>query len=222
MGVPWLIIEDSWLRPSKQTKEQKEIETLNRELKTYKLQEPSFSLEVNECKDHKPKVSYIETRFIPLTSSEVAEAINQLKGLHPIRSNFEPPKPKSTKNILTGTITTTTYEKPSQDDIDAYQNEAHPNWLKRCEKIFFDLHKYPFEVRQPFLIKFEISNIGAKPAYSVRLEFNCKGSIRLKRISDSEELDSNENTEIVTKTIDQVRLPRPPEPPQFKKSIETQ
>jgi hypothetical protein len=51
LGVPYLMIDESWRRPPSETTEEKRIKELERDLSTYRAQEPKVSISACETTD---------------------------------------------------------------------------------------------------------------------------------------------------------------------------
>lgn len=135
LGLPFRFIDDDWRRPPEQTGETKRIKALEKDLATYRSQEPNIKIDYGEAiKEGAVKV--VRRIAKPLTASELDSAIEKLKSKHPLQEDFTPPPDRTIRNPLSGVKTEYKYEAPSQEDIDQYRNIAYPNWLEECKATF--------------------------------------------------------------------------------------
>ena len=73
MGVPYLMINQSWRRPAAETTEEKKIKDLEKDLATYRRQEPTIAIGRCEPADESNVVAVVRKVATPLTEAEVED-----------------------------------------------------------------------------------------------------------------------------------------------------
>lgn len=216
LGLPFRFIDDEWRRPPEQTEETKRIKALEKDLATYRSQEPDIKILHGETvKDGAIRIVSQITRA--LTSGELNTVIERIKLKHPQRVDFSPPPSKLSTNPITGAQTEYFYESPSQDDIDNYRNISYPNWLEDCRKTLATLHDRLRPPEKKAFVSYMISNEGTRPATQVRIEFKTEGQIALIRSKNDDEDDDEDSVPKDENPVSPAytRLPSPPQAPSF-------
>ncbi|MGG7518777.1 PIN domain-containing protein [Allorhizobium undicola] len=219
-GVPFLMISPDWRRPSAETPEDKRIKELEKENALYRSQEPK--IEIGKCDVANEQGHILVKRLVavPLTTEEVETLVEDLRAKHPLVEDFLPPPNKVTKDWQ-GVVTTVEYSSPSQEKLEKYRKIDYPNWLDRCREALRTIHQGRDLIEAPVLVRWPMVNTGTRPASQVRIEFEAKGPLALRRIIDEDDSDDEGDEEIV-ETIEAVspaRLPSPPKPPPFEEKI---
>lgn len=214
LGLPFRFIEDDWRRPAEETTEIKRIKTLEKDLATYRSQEPSIDIQHGETV---LDGAVIVTRRVakPLTPTELETISKRLKAKHPLQEDFTPPPTRTVKNPLDGAKTEFSYEAPSQEDIDQYRDVTYPKWLEDCKATFRKLAENMSSPEPQALVSWKISNVGTRPASQVRIKFKANGPIALVRPKDDED-DNDKDEPLETMRSVKLSLPNPPAVPSFK------
>lgn len=213
VGVNFRLIDDEWKRPPEQTTEAKRIKELEKDLSTYRAQEPSIVIENRTDEAIGTKV--VRRVALPLTSDQVKALVNQLQARHPLRAECIVPEPERWDDG-----TKVTYQPPESEDVDKYVNEAYPDWLSKCRSILERLHQDRVEMERSLTLTLGIANDGTRPAIQVRIGFVAKGSIRICRRSEDDENENDRgNTSKKTRCHALPPLPPPPKPPQVQRIV---
>lgn len=224
IAAPCMMIMDSWRRPPSESTEEKRIKELEKDLATYRAQEPDICIKSCEPADAANLVECIDQIATPLTEAEILKFLTMLQKKHPLKTDFTPP-PRSTKMDKTGANITTTYTSPPDDQIAIYREAHYPQWLERCRSSLARLHVGRNELSPPVVLRWSMSNQGTRPASRVRVEFEAKGPLELRRLEperhDSEHIEAGNadaGEPLAARPID--RLPSPPVPPPFQELVE--
>lgn len=209
VGVPFLLIPDTWLRPPEETSEAKQILELRRDLETYRSQEPN--IEIRLIGDDG------ETRLVrrvarALASEEVDRLIEALRGRHPIQTDFGVP---ASKTLDDGTEIS--YDAPGEDAIAAYTSTTYPDWIARCRGILEALHERRVEMEPDMWLQFGISNSGTRPGTRVRVTFEARGDLRLVRRSNTSDQEADDAESPSAEPMP--RFPPPPAAPQATRIV---
>ncbi|KUM28680.1 hypothetical protein AU467_10995 [Mesorhizobium loti] len=221
LGVPYLMIDQSWRRPPLETEEAKRVKELRREIEAYRAQEPGISIGNCESADERNTIAATGKVATPLTEMEIEGFLAALKLKHALVTDFTPPLPSSTADA-SGEVTRIEYSAPAEDDVSKYRDELYPQWIERCRTLLVELHRGRDEVEPPVVVRWPISNEGTRPASQVRIEFEVKGFLALRRIRTDEEEDEDathgsESLQLPTTSTRQ--FPPPPKPPSFQKQV---
>ncbi len=214
LGVPYLLIDERWRRPPAETTEQKKIKDLEKDLATYRAQEPSIAI-VCEGTDASGFVAVTNMNATPLAEAEIAALVERLRLKHPLKIDFTPPEPKS-ESAPDGGTTKTEYAAPADDAIAKYRDRDYPEWIERCRRILRNLHVGRDQIQRSVVLRWSMSNEGTRPGSRVRVEFEAKGPLELKRIRESEDEDDTATEEASLAEPPAAALPAPPKPPAFQ------
>lgn len=217
-GVPYLMIEKDWRRPPSESTEEKRIKDLEKDLATYRSQEPKISISVCEPANESNVVEITKKIPTPLTEAEVSELLALLRHKHPLVTDFTPPPPSSTKLVF-GEITTIEYAAPAEDSIANYRDVLYPQWIEQCRNILNTFHKQQAEIDPAIALCWSMSNDGTRPASQVRVEFEAKGPLVLRRlpIDDKNSETTGKSTGLTIASTS--RLPSAPKPPPFQTQV---
>lgn len=216
LGVPFLMIDASWRRPPPEGTEEKRIRELEKDLATYRAQEPRIS--IGSCENAGP-TNLIEVRrrvAVALTEREVEEFIAALRAKHPEVTEFPSP-PTSVETTATGETLRVEYSAPADEAVADYRNVAYPRWIESCRRALATLHEGRDEIDPPLVVRWPLTNLGTRPASQVRIEFEARGPLMLARLA-AEDGDASEGVG-ETQAIPSPRLPSPPRPPSSRRTI---
>ena len=209
VGLKAETIPAGWLLPPERDEQQKKIGALQEEVKQLRRAEPLFDIRFldttgDEAKNFEAHLDLYE----PLTGEEVSDLMDPLRGLHPMTTDFGPPKTKhplaaqmSQISELSCRVSGHVYSPPSDEKVAKYRNEAYPDWLRRCEQMLLVLH-YQLQRQQPIIgFCFSAENCGTRPAASALVTIEARGGFQTMAARHS-------------KDSQPIRLPSPPKPPQ--------
>lgn len=217
LGIPYLMISPGWRRPPTETDQAKRIKELERELDAYQSQEPIISIGRPEGANENDKVVVTRKVVAPLRADEIDGVLNALRSKHPLRKDFSPPPTKIETTAL-GATKTTEYVAPTEDAIRNYRDEAYPHWIANCRKVLANLHEGRDEIEPRVVLRWPISNVGTRPALRVRVEFEVKGCLELRRVSKRNGEDGDSGVPQAPTSSAQ-RFPLPPVPPKCEERV---
>ena len=218
LGVPYLMINPAWRRPPTETTETKKIKALQKDLEIYRSQEPVISIDRPEGADAANRISVIRKVVAPLTQSEIDGVLDALRAKHPLRENFSPP-PGKFETTAAGAIKTTEYLAPGHEAINDYQDDAYPRWIANCREVLAKLHEGRDEIDPRIILRWGMSNVGTRPAARVRVEFEAKGSLELRRLANEADCEDAPSENPPARTPFAARFPPPPGPPAFEERV---
>jgi hypothetical protein len=160
LSVPFLMIDQSWRRPPAESTEAKRIKELEKDLATYRAQEPKISIRC-ETANEENVVPVTRKIAVPLAEAEVDEILESLRLKHPVVTEFTPP-PTSTTTQPSGDIETIEYTAPSDDDIAEYRDVRYPQWIENCRGILRTLHVGRDEIEPTVILCWSMSNEGSR------------------------------------------------------------
>ena len=175
VDVPFVEIPDEWLLPPEPTGTDKKIQLLEAEVRRLKTLEPK--VEVRAVDDQGSEIERIEgeaVRLLPLSREEFLRLRESLRSLFPPRVQREPDR-----HILSIPTLGETFVPPTRDEIDAYENDIYPQWLASCEDVFAQLHtrKAGWAILPKF--RFELKNVGSRPANDSLITINAQGDFKI-------------------------------------------
>jgi len=181
IGLRIELVDESWRREPQQSDEQVRIQKLEKDLDTYRQQEPVITCEVFGLDEGKQYASRIITKAQPLTQAEIDAALDALKAKHPIRTDFSVPPDEIHGVDSIETMERWSYIAPNDETISKYQNEHYPAWLEKCREILMALHEGHPKSIEVVTLTFEFENVGTRPAEDAKIEFSCNGEIAFRR-----------------------------------------
>jgi hypothetical protein len=205
------MINESWRRPPSETTEEKRVKELERDLSTYRAQEPKISISSCATTDESSVVEVTRKVAAPLTKVEVEVILEALRSKHPLITDFTPPQPSITADSF-GAVITIEYTSPTDEDIANYRNVLYPQWLEQCSGILKNLHEGRDEVEPRVVLHWLMSNKGTRPASHVRIEFEAHGSLELRRLPAETEDGEVVDIDIASSRSRAARFPPPPRP----------
>lgn len=221
LDIPYLMIDQSWRRPPQETDDAKRIKELKKEVEAYQAQEPRISIGTCEGTDRSNTIAATRKVAAPLTDLEIEGLVAALKLKHALVADFTPPPPSNTADA-SGEVTKIEYSSPSEDDIRIYREVRYPQWIEQCRAILVQLHHGRDEIEPPIVVRWPISNDGTRPALQVRVEFEAKGSLALRRVRRDEDDDEDSATgsaPLRLPTTSPTKFPPPPKPPPFQRQV---
>lgn len=220
LGVPFLMIDPAWRRPPAESSEARRIKDLEKDLATYRAQEPRISN--GPCMGADASNTITVTRRVAeaLNEAEVEEVIRSLVAKHPQRTDFTPPPPSSVTRA-SGEIVRTEYQPPQDEALAEYRDVRYPRWIEACRDILARIHEGRDVAEPSLIVRWPMTNTGTRPASQVRIEFLAKGPLALSRIPrDEEDVGDGAETETTARPPTAVhRFPSPPEAPPFRESV---
>jgi hypothetical protein len=220
LGLPFAMINEEWRRPAEETTEDKQIRELQKDLATYRSQEPKISIGPCEWADDSGVVTVMRKIAQPLAEPEIAELLGALQLKHPMKMDFSLSATARSDQSQTKSAIEIRFEPPDKEDIKKYQDVLYPQWLNRCRTILSELHVGMDEIEGPIILKWAISNEGTRPALQVRVQFEAQGPLTIRRLLDSaDEEDADEGPSAISDPPPVKSFPTPPKPPAFKKVI---
>ena len=222
LDVAYVMIKESWRRPASETTEEKKIKDLEKDLATYRAQEPKIAIGRCEPADDSNTVTVTRKVATPLTDGEIDGFLVKLRYKHPLVTDFTPPPPSTTIGVF-GTTTTTEYSAPTEAHIANYRDVLYPKWLEQCRTALKNLHQGRNVPERGIVLRWSMANRGSRPASQVRVVFEAKGQLELRRIrrdeEDEEAEDKQDNASSQVGADARPRFPAPPKPPAFVKQV---
>ena len=174
MDIPYLIIPEAWRRPTSETTEEKRIKDLEKDLATYRAQEPKIVIERCEPANEDNIVAVTRKVATPLTQEEVEAILAKLRLKHPMTIDFTPPQTSTTTDLL-GT-TTTEYSAPVEAEINNYRNVLYPQWLNQCRTLLMDLQNGRDKLEPDILLRWSMANEGSPACFASSCGVRNKGT----------------------------------------------
>jgi hypothetical protein len=218
LGIPYLMINESWRRPPSESAEKKKIQELEKDLANYRSQEPKISIRPYETTDQSNKITVTRKVSTPLTEVEIEKILATLRLKHPLVTDFTPPQPSKTTD-LSGGVTTIEYAPPTEGEITKYRDVLYPQWIEECRKALKSLHEGLDEAESPIVLRWLMSNKGTRPALHVRIEFEAKGPLKLLRLPVNAD-DKGATADLSRPpATSKARFPSAPRPPTFRQQV---
>lgn len=221
LGVPYLMINENWRRPASETTEEKKIKDLEKDLATYRAQEPKITIGRCEPADQSNVVAVVRKVATPLTEAEVEGFLAKLRVRHPLVTDFTPPPPSTMTDAFGAT--TTEYSAPAEADVTKYRDVLYPQWLEQCRTVLKGVHQGRDDFEPDVVLRWSMANKGSRPASQVRVVFETQGPLELQRLRSDDEDKEADNTHGDTSphfaADARPRLPAVPRPPACVKNV---
>ncbi len=217
LGMPFVLIPDSWLLAPENSLTERENARLKEEINRLKKAEPEFTIRCVDAGDREIEVLEFQCQiFEPLTESEISELIEALKSRYPVSSDFTPTERPRRDNlssaspldrIIRSARIGEVFVPASQQEIAKYRKEDYPEWIGHCRRIFSNLHLALQRSAGRPAIHFLVENGGARLGKDALLDIISKGNLEVSLPWD--EIDDRPMAELQK----DLRLPPPPKPP---------
>lgn len=222
LGLPFAMINVEWRRPAEESTEDKKIRELEKNLATYRSQEPKISIDRCIPADDAGVVTVTRRIAQPLTESEIEEMLDALRLKHPMKTDFSPPADTSSGEAEGKFVAIVRFEPPSTKAIQNYQEVLYPQWLNNCRTVLSKLHIGRDEIEKPVILQWAMTNDGTRPASQVRVQFEAQGPLAIRRLQDrDDEVDEDDASDGQSVSAGRPipTLPQSPKPPAFKKVV---
>lgn len=212
LGVPFFLIPESWKRPPGQTSEAKRIKELEKDLATYRSQEPVIN--IVSASNAAMATNVVRRVAMALRPPEIDQLIDNLKARHPLKVDFSAPEA-----VIQADGTEISYKVPDEEEIGKYSAETYPKWINACRSILETLHEGRVEPEPEIVLTFGISNDGTRPASKMRISFEAVGNINLSRDARGPDDDRNQINDGHSALSPLPRLPAPPAAPTVQRIV---
>ena len=206
LGLPVIPIHDDWLVPPENAPHERKLARLQQEVETLRRQEPRFESDFIDAAGN--RIEYVEltlATYQPLTSGQLASAMDRLRDTFPMVTDFGPPSIDGLSQIVANIEV-----NPAgfQQRVDRYRSTQYPEWLAKCQNILGNLHRAVKPQEGWPVIAFRARNEGTRPGRDVLFEVQARGDLAIRPPLSEDVPFRDDDEEDV-----QLRLPRPPEPP---------
>lgn len=219
LGLPVRLIPETWKRPPEETIETKKIRDLEKDLATYRAQEPVIRLGLND--DHAVPTELVRQVAIPLAPAEIETLLGRLKERHPETTDFTAPEAQTLPDG-----TEISFTPPDPEAVQKYASQNYPGWIASCRGILNSLHRGRSDADQRLSLSFALENTGTRPATKMRITFEARGNIQICRgcsVPDEEHEQSADSTGSATLSRSLPAPPRAPTPTRHvKKPLESE
>jgi hypothetical protein len=213
-SISFSMIPNDWLLQPEPDERDKTIAKLEQEIKHLSLSEPKiecdFLLE-EECVNQSVK-SLLITRIEKLGLHDIDNLLSRLKKSYPMKEDFsEDLTPKIPGGYNSLSITgffdpfIKEYIPPTDKQIEKYQKEAYPKWLKDMETFFNDYYFIASFNESIKRFTFTLRNTGNVPVTNLILTLEVMGGAQLLR-----PLKSNDNDDAHRNLPNLPKVPKPP------------
>lgn len=210
LGLPFRLIPGSWKRPPEETTEAKRIRELEKDLSTYRAQEPRIALRDAAEGAERSVVRRVPN---PLARPDIDRLVETLRARHPMRESFDPPPARTLDDG-----TEISYEMPDAEAVATYKDETYPGWIARCRSVLETLHERRVENEPALTLTVGLVNGGTRPASRLLISFEARGNISLRR--PGEGVNPDEGGEApASRAVPMPRLPAPPAAPSIREII---
>lgn len=213
LGIPFVLIPENWKRPPEETTEAKQIKELQKDIATYRAQEPS--IRIKDVSTDTEQAHVVRRVALALEPSKIDQLIDKLKERHPIQQDFTAPAPETRDDGEE-----ISYEAPDAEAIKRYTSEAYPKWIDACRAVFEKLHEGLIAQEDEVELIYSVANSGTRPATNMRVSFEAKGNIYIRRRpDDTENAEDQEIASIVSRSPQPPNLPAPPPAPAVRRIV---
>lgn len=202
IGVPVVMVPETWKLQDQPDARDKEIKALKDELSAYRNARPLLAVRLLDHDGNPADTLTIRvTRFEP-TAEEIEALVEEAAAVHPLETEF-----KKRPGRVTIPDFGNVWKAPTDEEISRYQEESYPAWLTILRDRLQHLPVILEEQSRSLEFHLEISNIGLANAESVSLTLTAFDGLLL-----GSSFDDEEQTERRRKRS----LPAPPVPPAGK------
>ena len=215
LGLPLEAVNENWILPPEHNELEGASARLRERVARLEKTEPLFTIEL--IYDEGKGLERLDLEYLvfdPLSSDEVETLMNLLSNSFPKTTDFGSSKPVTrdrAKFRADDILGLRTYHPPTEVEIDRYNNQEYPGWIRECRKVLTNLHEQlQKEVGQP-AFTFAISNQGTRPGNNALVNIVAKGNFKIYVPPYTPEWDEDIHS--------RGKLPDPPRPPQWKSLI---
>lgn len=170
LKIPFQLIPDGWLLEPEADEREKEIRRLKTRLGELENNSPKIKFTFGTDATSVPEKIELEiVTYLPFSSDEILNLIEEIKVVYPMKQNFEDQFKKdadlnSASKEMVLRLAYGSYKPPTIDEINKYKNVEYPDWLRKVEKSLANLPKFFCEKRNKFEVLMMTENIGSFPA----------------------------------------------------------
>lgn len=217
LGIPFIPVPDAWLLEPEPDPHDKELKELRQKIAKLEQNDPKIELTTRDSDDCEISTVTLEiTDYVELTEDQIKELVAEVVTRCPIKTHFDGSKKQLSNShgryatLITGYQEE--YQKPSESQIEKYQNEDYPAWVEKVHKNFKNFHKILGFNQRHFSLTFELSNNGSVPAGNLIIEFEALGDIEIM-------LKEHKNDFFGDTTLKPPSAPKAPEGQWIKKNL---
>jgi hypothetical protein len=202
-GLPYIEIPDEWLLPVPRDENDQRIAKLTRRITTLESVGPQIDAVALDATESEITRLVLEVATLrQFTAREIEEFTNEAIRLHPMQTEFRDHTGDHDSPLSAMRGLQQQWVPPGADQIAQYQQQEYPDWVARVRKFFADLPTTAEQPNRQKTLRFEIENIGSRPAEHVQVEFRASGGVVFAS-SDAKDPSA----------VAALTLPHPPTPP---------
>ena len=204
LGMPFVLIPDSWLLAPENSLTERENARLKEEINRLKKAEPEFTIRCVDAGDREIEVLEFQCQiFEPLTESEISELIEALKSRYPVSSDFTPTERPRRDNlssaspldrIIRSARIGEVFVPASQQEIAKYRKEDYPEWIEISD----DVAMPEEETFAPVTNMFRIFRNGKIMGQVLRTKH---GSLNIKKLNEIVETIAEAGLRLITLSL---------------------
>lgn len=177
--LAFLRLPQQWMLPPEKDERDKTIDELRRKIEHLTSQQPELKFTLTDVPDN--RISTRVTLFPALTNAEVEILMGEIRAQFPMAEHFpqEPPVPRGGSLFdLVARLRSPheQWEPASAQEINHYQKQAYPEWLRQTRSQLEDIHRrLNADMFSSFTLTIE--NTGQQPAQKLLISCQAEGSI---------------------------------------------
>jgi hypothetical protein len=206
LGLSVHLIPGTWKRQPQETDEAKKIKDLEKDLATYRAQEPV--LDISEDTENASLKHVVRRVALPLAPNEIEKLIDELKARHPETTDFMVP---ASETLPDGTEVS--FTPPDPDTVQKYASQEYPGWVEACRRVLTSLHEGRTEAEPRLSLSFVLKNTGTRPATKTRVTFEALGDIQICRGLLDPDDEEGQSAASKSSGASSQSLPAPPRAP---------
>jgi hypothetical protein len=202
-----IVIPDEWLLPPEPDDRDKRIQELERILKEYAKNYPEIEIiNKNQQGNAITSLALSIVSYNNLTNPQLYQLITETQAKFPMITKFHESE-GSLADLKYKSALGKQYKPATKQEIQRYQEEEYPNWLKKVRALFTSLPTLLEYPHRQVTLSVGMYNQGTVPAEHLTVEFRLTNGLQFKPPPDK-------NDEPYQDSI--LRLPPPPKPPMGK------
>lgn len=209
VDLPFIAVNPEWLLPAENSAVETENIRLKKELEELRKAAPQLSATwLDENGDGVDQLTTEYRSVKPASTEEMEELLNLLQKRVPIATfdKFSTEEAASTDPLgFARTSALAQRLPPTPEQVARYRDEAYPNWIRECQKVFEGFHKTVEKIVGRPRIRLRLGNAGSRPAMRVLLTLQAFGDVKLRWAGDHRE-----------SALEDLVLPDPPPPPKWR------